>query len=316
MAMEPQEIVNRILEGKRKNIRHLPQYVTRASEIGHPCMRYLVYSITNWSDRKLHGPEVEWIFEGGRAVEELAIQDLIDAGFKVYRPEPDKAIMESKPRISGHVDVRVDFGDNIVNTVEVKGLNIIDFNRLNTLDDFLNSKKPWIKKYPGQLMTYMFIKGEDKGYFYLKSLPRFQGKIIPVYLDYSYMETLLKKTEEIDRHVKSETFPDKIDDPDTCEMCAFNHICLPDCNRESMEFIFDEELEEMLVRYEELKPLSSEFNDLWDSIKDRLNEQERLMIGKYMIQGKRVTTKAFEVKEKSYMKYKVINLDSPGKISI
>lgn len=311
--MEPQEIVNRILEGKRKKIHVMPQYVTRASEIGHPCLRYLVYSITNWTDRKLHGPEVEWIFEGGRAVEKLAIQDLIDAGFDVYVPEPDKAILESIPRISGHVDIRVRFleGEPVF-TVEVKGLNILDFNRLNNLDDFLTSRKPWIQKYPAQLITYLYIKGEEKGYFYLKSLPRFQGKIIPVTLDYAYMETLLKKTEAIDRHVKAGTFPDKIDDPDTCEQCGFNHICLPDCNRVSMEFVNDDELLDLIARYQELKPLAAEYDETWDIIKDKLQEREKIMVGRFMIQGKWIEKKG----AKPYLKYKVIDLDKPGRINV
>ena len=92
--------VDQIIAAKAKKIKVYPQYVPRASEIGHPCERYLVFCITKWEERQAHGPELEFIFEGGRLVEELAMKDFEDAGFKVYRPEPDRAIAESKPRIN------------------------------------------------------------------------------------------------------------------------------------------------------------------------------------------------------------------------
>jgi CRISPR/Cas system-associated exonuclease Cas4 (RecB family) len=312
--MDSRAIVNRIIESKIPKIKIYPQYVTRASEIGHPCERYLVYSVTNWADRKPHAPEVEFIFEGGRAVEELAIKDLEGAGFKVYRPEPDKAIMESRPRITGHIDIRVDFGDGQVYTGEIKGLNSIDFDRLNTVEDFFKSKKPWIKKYPAQLMTYLYIKGEEEGFFYLKSIPRFQPKIIPVKLDLEYMESILQKTERVEKHIKEGTFPDQIDDPDTCENCAFNHVCLPNINREGIEFIVDEEFIDLLQRREELKPLAHEFDEVDKQVKDKLSKKERVLAGDYLIKGSMVTRKASVIKESTYMKYKIININKASKI--
>jgi CRISPR/Cas system-associated exonuclease Cas4 (RecB family) len=306
--MDNQAILQQILEGKKKKIKVNPQYVVRASEIGHPCERYLVYSVTNWADRKLHGPEVEFIFEGGRAVEELAIQDLIDAGFRVYRPEPDKAIMESRPRISGHIDVRVDFGDGIVKTGEVKGLNILDFDRLNSIEDFHNSKKPWIKKYPAQLMTYLYIKAEEEGFLYLKSIPRFQPKIIPVKLDYEYMESILQKTERVEKHIVDKTLPDRIDNLDACEHCPFDHICLPPINRAELEFVDDAELLEMMERAESLKESAKEYQDLDKAIKKRFDNRLKLTVGNYLVMGKEVTRKGYQVQDSSYIQYKITKL--------
>jgi hypothetical protein len=311
------EIIDRILDGKRKKIKVYPQHIVRASEIAHPCTRYLVYSITNWVDKKPHGPEVEFIFEGGRLVEDLAVQDFIDAGFKVYRPEPDRALMESRPRISAHLDIRVDFGDILkeyginqkVLTGEIKGLNIFDWEKMNTIEDFMNSKKPWLRKYVGQLTTYMYIKGEEWGFFYLKSVPRFQPKFILVKLDLEYMESLLKKTEYVEECVKNKTLPEQVDDPDMCEYCPFQHICLPDINRDELDFIDDQEFAEMLERREQIKEYAREYNDIDRHVKKRLGDRLKACVGNFLITGKEISRKGYTVEDTTYTRYKIAQIE-------
>jgi len=339
-----ESIIEQIKAAKRRKIRVYPQHVVRASEVGHPCERYLVYSITNWQDRMPHPAEVEFIFEGGRMVEDLAVKDFEDAGFKVYRPEPDKAIAESKPRITGHIDIRVDFGDGKVYTGEIKGLNSFDFDRLHTIKNFHESKKPWIRKYPAQLMTYLYIKGEESGFFYLKSIPRFQPKLIWVELDLDYMEQILQKTERIEAHVAKGTLPEQSDDYDVCERCAFLHICLPEMHRDAMEFIDDPEFEDKLARRAELAAYIKEYNALdkevkgliegrgpqalgngWYRLPDGRNvrgeskareeymaARSRLLVGDYIITGKWVERKGFRVKPGRYWKSKIMSIKAAG----
>jgi len=303
--MEAQEIVQKILDGKKKNIQVRPQYVTRASEVGFPCERYLVYSITNWRDRQPHSAETELIFEGGRVIEDLAIQDLTDAGFKVYRPEPDKACAEAKPALSGHIDVRVDFGDGKVYTGEIKGLNHIDFCKINSIYDMQHSRKPWLRKYPPQLMTYLYIKGEERGFFMLVDKLTFMPKFIWVDLDLPYMDEILQKTERVEAHIKNKTLPEQIDDPEICEKCAFAHICLPQINRAELEIIIDPALEEMLARRDELKDAASEYTEVDKAVKAKFGEREKLCIGEYVAIGKWIEKKEFTVKAQRYMMYKI-----------
>lgn len=308
VSLNEGEIISRIKEGKKKKIKIYPQYVVRSSEVGHPCEKYLVLSITNWQDRLPHDPEVEFIFEGGRLVEELAIKDFEEAGFRVYRPEPDKAIMESRPRITGHIDLRVDFGDGQIYTGEIKGLNKYDFDSLNCLEDFFRSKKIWIKKYPAQLMTYLYIKAEERGFFYLKSLPGFQPKLIWVNLDLGYMESILQKTERVERHVADGTLPQGIDDYDICQRCAFLHICLPELKAQAMEIIDDEELEQKLFRREELSSLAKEYQELDKEIKKTVEGKERLMVGNFVIRGKMIERKEYSVPAGSYWQCNILRL--------
>ncbi len=302
------DAIERIKEAKAKKSRIYPQHVCRASEIGHPCERYLVYLIANWQDKAPPSPELQFIFEGGRLVEELAIQDFQEAGFKVYRPEPDRAIQESRPRITGHIDIRVDFDGSAVYTGEIKGLNSYDWEKLNTIQDFFNSKKVWIRKYPAQLMTYLYIKGEDKGFFYLKSIPRFQPKLIWVDLDYAYMEEILQKTERIERHIVDGTYPEPMPyDDNICTYCPFAHICMPDRIGKEVEVLDDDHLLELLAKYDELKPGAKEFDHVDGELKKLLNGRDKLLIGNWFITGKWIDKTSYDLPADIKEKYKVIN---------
>jgi len=305
------DVLERIRDGKRKKIKVYPQHVVRASDIGHDCERYLTYSITNWQDKSPHDVGLEFVFEGGRLVEDLAIKDFEDAGFKVYRPEPDKGIAEARPAITGHIDIRVDFGDGRPITGEIKGLNKYDFDSLNCLEDFYRSKKVHIRKYPAQLMCYLYIKGEDRGFFYLKSIPGFQPKLIWIDLDYEYMESILQKTERIESHIKNKTLPDQITDYSVCERCGFLTLCLPEMKRMPMEFINNDEFEQKLIRHEELKPMTKEYDDLDKEIKKLLEGKEKIMIGDFLIVGQLIEKKGYtpkQIEASSYWKYKISRL--------
>jgi len=309
--IDVKEISQKIIDGKLKKIKRYPQYNVRASDVGHPCERYLVYSITNWADRALYDVGLQFVFEGGDLVENLALKDFEDAGFKIYRPEPTSKQMLKNPTISGRRDVRVDFGNGIPKNVEIKGLNKYDFDSLNCVEDFFNSKKTHLKKYPAQLMTYLYMDGEEDGFFYLKSLPGFQFKWIYVKLDFDYMDSILKKAQRIEEHVRNKTLPPQIDDYSVCERCGFLHLCLPSLKRQPMEFIDDEDLEQKLIRWDELKPISKEYEELDKEIKKSFEGHEKLMIGNFIIQGQLIERKAYvpkPVEASSYWKYKVAKL--------
>ena len=288
-TIDPKLALEKVRAAKAKRIKVYPCHVVRASEIGHPCEKYLVLSIANWQDRTPHDAGLEFVFEGGRAVEDIAIKDLEEAGFKVYRPEPDTTLREFKPSITGHLDVRVDFGDlypfGKPITGEVKGLNKYDYDSLNCLQDFFDSKKTWIKKYPAQLMTYMYMKGEEDGFFFLKSMPGLQPKFIFIKLDLVYMEEILKKTERIEKHIAEGTKPEGVDDIAVCQYCGFWHICIPDLKRTALDLITDPELEADLEAWYKLRDGYKEYGHLNKKIKIAFEGHEKLMVGNFLIQG-------------------------------
>ena len=84
--MEIQEMNNKIKENKQSKIKLYPCNNLRASNVGHPCERYLYLSIKNWEDKKLHNETTQCIFDLGNKIEEYVIQTLKDAGFEIITP--------------------------------------------------------------------------------------------------------------------------------------------------------------------------------------------------------------------------------------
>ena len=164
--MEIQEMNNKIKENKQSKIKLYPCNNLRASNVGHPCERYLYLSIKNWEDKKLYTETTQCIFDLGNKIEEYVIQTLKDAWFEVITPTI-RAWKVEKPLITGREDLRIKLEDGQFYPVEVKGLSPQEWDKLNSVQDFLNSKKYYVRAYPAQLYIYMYQFGKEKGYFAL-----------------------------------------------------------------------------------------------------------------------------------------------------
>lgn len=301
------DVVGAVFESKRKQIRAYPQHTNRASEAGHPCLRYLVLSRTNWQDKVLHGAETQFIFDGGNMIEDMAIRELQDAGIEVF--EQQRSFDWPAVQLTGHLDCKVRM-DGGVYPVEIKGLNHMDFDKLNTIEDFHNSTKPWIRKYPAQLNLYLLNTGHDKGFFYIKNKMTYRPKVVWVDLDYEYTETIIKRLESVNEHIKNSTRPEPCNEPDLCQKCAYFHICLPDIKQVELEIINDDELEEMLLQREELAEAYKEYGELDKAVKRRLVGREKVMIGDFLITAQEIERKGYTVETMTYTKYKIMRLQT------
>jgi CRISPR/Cas system-associated exonuclease Cas4 (RecB family) len=297
------DLITPIYEAIRKEIEPIPCRTNWASEAGHSCEKYLVLHRTRWKEMLLHEPEVQFIFDGGRMIEKLALNDLDKAGFAVT--EQNRRFEWSAFQISGKVDCKI-IKDRKAYPIEIKGLNMFDFDKLNTIDDFLQSTKTWIRKYPAQLSLYMLMDNKEQGCFYIKRIPGFKPKQIWVQLNYEYAEGILKKLERVNAYVKNNTVPEGVKDQKTCQYCSFLHICLPDMIGTEMEIIDEIELEEAITRTEELKPLVSEYKKLDKKWKSALKEKPKVIIGEYIIVGDWIEKKAFSVPASKYWKPKIL----------
>lgn len=292
------DIITPVFEAKKRRIKSYPQRVNRASECGHPCERYLVLSRTNWQDRVLHGPELQFIFEGGNMIEEMAIRELQEAGFQVI--EQQRAFEWPALELTGHLDAKIIYEHNAY-PIEIKGLNHQDFEKLNSIQDFHNSTKSWIKKYPAQLMMYLLNTGHELGAFYLKDKLTFRPKVVWVELDYDYTEQIVQKLERVNQHIKDGTRPDPIDDPELCQDCSFQHICLPDIKQQAIEIQGDDsELVPKLNRRAELEAAYREYQALDKEIKKAIEGKEKAIIGDYLITGKWVNRAGYTVEASRY----------------
>lgn len=264
-------------------IKQWPVVSNRASEVGHSCERYLVFNRTRWQDRSLHSVDLEYIFREGREQEKSTLRLLADADIEVF--EQQRPFSWTTHNITGSIDGKVMIEGEAV-PLEIKSMHPSIWQKINTLEDMLTSKMDHLRKYPAQLTIYMLCDNKDKALFLFKNKSTGQLKEILMRLDYEYAEELIRKIERVNDSVAKGVTPAGISWCDTCERCPYRHICIQDAVRTEMQFIDDEEAEEKITRWFELKPSADEYKDLDEWRKERFRGVEKMVIGNYLIFGK------------------------------
>ncbi|MGN1157108.1 MAG: hypothetical protein ACI4TK_13100, partial [Agathobacter sp.] len=161
-------INERVSDFVRGEIRIYPCNNLRASNIGHPCERYLYLLIKHWDEQEPHDEGLQNIFDLGNSMEEYTIKKLRDAGLEVITPVTRSWKVEN-PLITGREDVRIkDPDDGQLYPAEIKGLSPFEWEKLNCIDDFYKSKRYYVRGYPAQLMVYCWKFEKEKGFFFLK----------------------------------------------------------------------------------------------------------------------------------------------------
>jgi hypothetical protein len=284
-------IKNKVYAYKASQQRVYPINSNRASVLGHPCERYLVYMRTDWQRMELPPVDREFIFEGGRVIEQLALRELQDAGFEVTNQGRD--FKDDEHLITGHIDCFVaDLSNGAMKyPCEIKGISPFDFPKINTLADMTKSPKTWMRAYPAQLQLYLYLAEKSEGLFYIKNKLSFEPKEIWTTLDYEYVETLLQRAKRINDHVVNKTLPDRINEYKTCKDCAAKLFCRPDIVfGEGINFIDDKEVEDKLDRRIELYTEAKEYETLDKEIKEGLKTfmKDRMVVlcGKWLIEKK------------------------------
>lgn len=293
--MNAQQINERLFKAKADKITVYPCRNLRASNLGHPCERYLYLLIKHWDDQKPHDVGLQNIFDLGNTLEEHTIKNIKEAGFEVITPTC-RSWKIDKPFITGREDIRIKDENGELIPVEIKGISPFEYDKLNTVDDFLKSKKPYIRGYPAQLQTYMLYFGKEKGFFALTNKLTGETKFIEMPFDYDYAESLLKKAEHIYAALDAETPPEACDDISVCENCALSHVC-GECRRVPADIDLDEELDQLINRKQELAAAKKEYEQVDKEIKARVGERQKVITGEYLITRTSFTKKAFTVPE-------------------
>ena len=292
--MEIQEMNNKIKENKQSKIKLYPCNNLRASNIGYPCERYLYLSIKNWEDKKLYTETTQCIFDLGNKIEEYVIQTLKDAGFEVITPTV-RAWKVEKPLITGREDLRIKLEDGQFYPVEVKGLSPQEWDKLNSVQDFLNSKRYYVRAYPAQLYVYMYQFGKEKGYFALCNKLTGEIKLIEVLFDYEYAEKILQKAERIYKCLEKNELPASCDDISVCEYCDLAHVCTANIKRVETDVDITGELDELIDKKQELAPAYREYSEINDKIKKVVGEREKVLSNKYIFERKVIHKEGYKV---------------------
>ncbi len=303
-AQELSEAFWRHMERKR---RVSPCHSTRASSIGSECDRFLVYEQTQGELRALPPVEIQPIFDLGNTLEDHGARLLEDMGFKVLHRARD--YNDRRYNITGHLDFSVwrePWPKEI--PAEFKGLNPHTAGSIETAADIRDHKSPWVRKYYGQLQTYLFLSSNERGLFILLNKVSGVPSFIDCPIDYEFAEGLLKKAERVQAHVKAATLPDRKISND-CARCPFVQVCNPDIEfGKGVELFDNPEMEGMLARRAELAAARSEFEALDKAIKKALPAKDALLVGDWVLSSKEVSKKAYEVKASTYRQWKFESL--------
>ena len=281
-----------------------------ASRLGDPCEKHLWLLINHWQERKLHDPGLQAIFELGNFMEAYCIQRMKDAGFDVVTPGKQVHSWEIKVKggvITGREDLRVK--DPVTGELipcEIKGLSPFEFDKLHTIEDFLNSKKKHVRGYPAQLFIYMYKFEKEKGFFLIVNKLTGEIRPIEVHLDLAFGEECLSKAERIYDYLERNVEPEGTEDASLCANCDLKHVCnsvkMPKTDLE-LDPEFDEMVDRMLPLKEEKNRITKEYDELYETVKERLGERNRVVTGNYFIEVKEIQKKAFTVAERTEKRY-------------
>lgn len=291
--MNATQINERLYNAKKEKIKVYPCNNLRASNLGHPCERYLYLLIKHWDEQKPHDVGLQSIFDLGNTMEEYTIKNIKEAGYEVITPTV-RSWKIDKPFITGREDIRIKDENGELLPVEIKGLSPFEFDKLNSIDDFFKSKRHYVRGYPAQLQIYMYHFSKEKGFFALTNKLTGQTKFIEMPFDYEYAESLLQKAERIYKALDENTPPDSCDDVNVCENCPLQHIC-GDVKRVPADVELDDELETLINRKQELAESKREYEKVDKEIKARVGDREKVITGSYLITRNKIERKEYTV---------------------
>jgi len=304
--MQVPNLVEAVRANYKKQIKNYPCHKNRASSIGDPCMRRLVLDRVAWEHKQKNSVELQMVFEEGNLHEGKILKDLTDAGFQVI--EQQVSYVDKSSGITGHIDAVVVHEEKSV-PIEIKScaphifmaLKGYPQNKYFEAMTDLGKKYHWLKKYPAQIMIYLFAKGVESGIVLFKNKSNGQLKQFTVEIDLIYLDHLFKKSAKINEYVSrieknqiemengsaDKYLPERINEKDLCQSCNFNHICLPDIKFGPDLKINDNPIFEKLI---ERWVAEKEHNAGYDKLNKELNEMcrgvENVIVGKYHITGK------------------------------
>ena len=282
-----------------------------ASDAGHLCLRYLYFSRVNWEVKQAPDVGLQFIFARGRAAEQECDIELKEAGFHIT--EHERPYEWQEQNIRGKID-RMLLVNGVAYPCEYKTLSPFQFDKINSVQDMLDSDKLYLHNWPAQLLLYQLMSNSQYGLFYIKnSLTWYPKEIWSNLYDYlEYAEHILDKLERVNHAVEHEIVPiQDIEDTSICRECPFFLWCNPDIKYGAEgDLLTDPELLEDLEERERLEEGSKRFKQLDKKCKARLEGVEKAWIGDFSITGHQVTRhlKAQEAKESSFWQLKIRRL--------
>ena len=295
------DIVEKLDKETARRIKQYPHPNNRASECGHPCIRFLVLSRLYSEKKALHDIGLQRIFDEGNLHERAMLREIEEAGFELV--EQQRAFEWRKFQLSGRIDAKIRLNGKLI-PLEIKSCspNIFPSIKGSTTEEMIHSRHIWIRRYPGQIMTYMLMDNKDEGIIIFKNKTTGEKCQKNFKLNYEYVESILKKLEKVNEHVTKNEIPE-VEISEECNSCGFSKtVCFPDKDYgPGFVILSDNEKEEMLNRREELKDNTKEYNSLDKKLKAHFKGQN-VICGDFKIESKEIERKGYTVESGSYIK--------------
>lgn len=267
----------------------------RASSIGFPCDRNHFYSLTEYKEP--HSWELQSIFNEGILHERDIEKTLREMGYDVEGNQ--REFRWENPLITMHIDGMLKKGDKWY-PYDAKTINSFDFAKIESAEDIIHSKKPYIRNYCTQILLYMVGTSKDEQnseYGVLVFKDKQSGKLKDIWFSFDehcvFADEAIKRAERVYKSVADKTPPERTEDRSLCERCDFKNICLPDLlNQGGLQFLDSADLLYKLEKREELKIFATQYNDLDDEIKTTVKETGagEKVCGNFLIDVKTVET--------------------------
>jgi len=305
-------IVEKVEEFINRKRKISPVHTNRASEIGHPCYRYLYFLRTAWDQAQLPSIAQQLVFDEGKLQEKAVLRLLEDAGFDIVEQQRPYEIKELK--LTGHIDAKIRVNNKLF-PLEIKSMSPYFFESVNELKDFLSHKYAHIRKIPFQLQAYLMLAKENEAVLLLKNRSSGEIKEIVVTANERMWTEIKVKCETINTLVEKQEIPHFQQDiaEEICMSCRFNHICLPDIKRkDELQIINDEELISMLEKRERLKPLVDEYKEIDKLITKKLEGTKKALVGDFIVYGRWIERKGYTVPPTRYWSKRIVRISKKG----
>lgn len=303
------DLVSALDAATAKRIKQYPHPINRASELGNPCERFLVLARTQTDKMGLHDIGLQRIFDEGHIHEVAVLREIEDAGIEVV--EQQRPYLWQKFELSGRIDAKIKDEDGALIPLEIKSCssNVFRSVKDKAPKELLDSSRPWIRKYPAQVLAYAMMACAEHAILLFKNKETGEKcqKVFGVIESLEYMESNLKKLERVNKHVAEGTVPEiEIQKSDECQRCGFaKTICFPNVDfGPGYEMFTDEEWIAKLDRLAELEDVSKEHRELYEQVREAFSGKNAV-VGNWKIESKEVERKEFTVKASKYWKLNI-----------
>ena len=285
-----------------------PVHTNRASEIGHPCLAYLVFRRTRWDEATPLPFKLKTTFREGRCLEELTLRDLQSLGFPVSRTQV--SLYDRDLQLSGTVDALAEIQGKTY-LVEIKSCHPAIFERIRRFEDLLGDSRVFVRKWAYQVQAYLMLARIKELVLILRNKITGELNDIAVVPDPDIARVIADKCRRVNEAVAQGVIPEeyKSQSEDVCPDCCFSHVCLPRAiHEEGAEIIDDPDLLEALETREALREAYRAYIEADKLINKRLRGKRLVLCGPFVIRGQMIHRRGYTVPDGEVWRKEIIRI--------